>query len=141
MKRSDALAPLSRDHHAALVVARRLTHATEQDRAAAAAAFVDFLAGHELGHFALEESVLLPAVPPGTAGEEMATRIRQQHAQLREDLQALQGSPDTATIAGLRDIGTRLRAHVLLEEREFFPFLEQTLDERALDELGARLEH
>lgn len=39
----------------------------------------------------------------------------------------------------LREIGARLAAHVRLEENELFPYIEESLESRALDELGARI--
>ena len=140
MKRSSALAPLSRDHHHALVVAQRLSRATEEDAAPATEAFVAFLSGHELAHFALEESVLLPLVAGDGPGEQMAARIRADHAALREDLERLRNTGGTgAKSTDLHTVGERLRSHVQLEEREFFPYLEQMLDESALADLAQKL--
>lgn len=139
VKRSPALAPLSRDHHLALVLARRLTRAESSDAVAVAAAFVEFLDRHELAHFALEEAVLLPVADAGEPGAEMATRVRSDHAQLRADLQRLRSAARPATPAELHEIGERLRAHVRLEEQELFPYIEATLDEDSLATLGAEL--
>ena len=58
MRRSAALAPLSRDHHHALVVAMALTRATEATSRSSAQLFADFILEHEARHFALEESSL-----------------------------------------------------------------------------------
>jgi hypothetical protein len=63
IKRSPALQPLSRDHHRALFEARELIRAGPENAQAAAARFVRFLAGHEVRHFGVEESLVLPAVP------------------------------------------------------------------------------
>jgi hemerythrin-like domain-containing protein len=141
MKRSRALATLSRDHHVALVVARALARASSRDVDAAAARYIEFLAGHELTHFAVEESVLLPAVPACARGQALASQVRADHRELREALARLQGGEPPATVPVLHELGARLRAHVLLEERELFPYLERTLDDAALADLGARLAH
>jgi hypothetical protein len=61
MKRHPALVPLSRDHHHALVIARRLRQATEQTADDAARAFLAHWHDEERHHFRLEEEVLLPA--------------------------------------------------------------------------------
>ena len=57
MKRSDELAPLSRDHHQALFVAMKLKRA----EADGAEAFLGFIAAHGGDHFRIEEEILLPA--------------------------------------------------------------------------------
>lgn len=139
MQRSEALAPLSRDHHHALVVARGLTRASEADAVQAAGAFVKFLTQHELEHFAIEEAVLLPAAEATQEGERLGARMVEEHAQLRADLDRLrsQGAPPESSL--LHEIGRRLRAHVLLEERELFPHLEESLSEDALKALGSRI--
>jgi hypothetical protein len=61
MTRHPALVPLSRDHHHALVIARRLRTAEEHDAADAARAFLEHWGDEEKLHFRLEEEVLLPA--------------------------------------------------------------------------------
>ena len=139
MKRSEALAPLSRDHHVALVVARELSRAGDADAASATERFVRFLAGHELAHFALEESVLLPALPPGERGSALEVRLLEDHEFLRDALHRLQASPAAGTVSFLHEVGERLRAHVRMEEQELFPYLEESLDERALAAIGAKL--
>ncbi len=61
MKRHPALAPLSRDHHHALVLARKLRRANAQDAADVSRAFLEHWMEEERLHFRLEEEVLLPA--------------------------------------------------------------------------------
>jgi hypothetical protein len=55
MKRSDALAPLSRDHHHALEVALRLRRATPESADDAATRFVAFWYEDGQRHFEIEE--------------------------------------------------------------------------------------
>ena len=40
----------------------------------------------------------------------------------------------------LRKLGEQLEAHIRLEERRVFPFIEETLPEHALKEVTSRLE-
>jgi hypothetical protein len=54
MKTHPALAPLSRDHHHALVIARRLRHAAEQDADAATGAFLEHWEGKRTGRTQIE---------------------------------------------------------------------------------------
>jgi hypothetical protein len=136
VKRSDALAPLSRDHHHALVVARSLIRATDKTAAPAARQFEEFLAAHELAHFAIEESLLLPVVPAEDRGRELARRMLDDHAFLRAAVEQ-PGAPDAAS---LREIGLRLRDHVQMEERELFPYPEESLSASALEKVGLQIQ-
>jgi hemerythrin-like domain-containing protein len=139
MKRSSALAPLSRDHHVALIVARQLIKAEQADALAAASRFVGFLARHELVHFALEESLLLPAMPDEPRAQALTQRMLEDHEYLRLAARRLDDALQPASPEYLHELGRRLRSHVQMEERELFPYIEQTLDPARLEELGARL--
>src|SRR5262245_52256428 len=73
MKRHRALVPLSHDHHHALVRARRLRRAAEDDPAArreATAAFLGFFARDTRPHFRDEEERFFPVL---VGGDESAT--------------------------------------------------------------------
>jgi len=139
MKRSEALAALSRDHHLALVVAMRLSRSGENDAAQVAERFLRFLAEHELGHFGLEESVLLPAVPETERGRALVKRVIEDHEYLRDAGRRVRRAGDAPSIVFLHDVGSRLRAHVQMEERELFPYLEASLDRSELEDIGAKL--
>ncbi len=138
MKRSAALAPLSRDHHHALVVARELSRCDEATAGAAADRFTAFLSEHELKHFAVEEQVLLPAIPPDEAARALAQEMLDDHEYLRTQCSRVRAGEVTPGL--LHEIGARLRAHVQMEERRLFPYLEEALDADALAAIGARLQ-
>lgn len=139
MKRSEALAPLSRDHHVALVVARELSRASADDASAAADRFVAFLARHELAHFALEESVLLPAVRDDQAVGALVRQVVADHAYFREAMRRLKRTGEPSDLEWLHQLGARLSAHVRMEERELFPHIERSLSDAELEEVGAAL--
>lgn len=137
MKRSDALAPLSRDHHVALAMALRLRRTTAP--AADRDAFTAFFATESTVHFAIEEDVLLPAVADVLPADDPDVALMlEQHAELRRRTAALATAPEPDP-AALRELGELLAAHVRLEERTIFPRIEALIDARRLDELGARL--
>ncbi len=141
MKRSPALASLSRDHHHALVVARVLGSVSPDaaEVEAAAARFVQFLAVHEPAHFALEEAVLLPALGADVRGRALGERMQEDHAYLRFAAARLSDPLQPVGAEYLQQLGARLRAHVQMEERELFPYLEESLDPASLEEIGSRL--
>jgi hypothetical protein len=58
VKRSAALASLSRDHHQALVIAQQLRRAGEESAAPARQAFLEYWTGHGADHLRLEEVLL-----------------------------------------------------------------------------------
>ena len=137
MKRHPSLAPLSRDHHHALILAQRLRRATEQDAADAAEAFLEHWMEEERLHFRLEEEVLLPAYAAyGDPGHPAVVRTLVDHVRIRRDVERLAGGADPAL---LHELGERLADHVRLEENELFPLVERTLPEPALAALGERL--
>jgi hemerythrin-like domain-containing protein len=139
MKRSAALASLSRDHHQALVVAQTLRRATEATAAEARAAFLDYWTGHGRLHFRLEEELLFPAYAGhGDPQDPVVLRALGEHAMIRhraDVLAARSADPDA-----LEQLGTALAAHVRLEEREVFPLIERVMPERELDALARALE-
>ena len=123
MKRSAALAPLSRDHHHALDAALRL----RRDREEGVANFEEFFEGHGRRHFEIEEELLVPLLP-----QAMADRILGEHAEIRARAERLPAEP--------AELGELLTAHVRFEEREAFAALESALPEDRLAELGAAID-
>ncbi|HJV63964.1 MAG TPA: hemerythrin domain-containing protein [Albitalea sp.] len=135
MKRSDALIPLSREHHEALVLARR-----------AAGCNVDSGAARELRehvlrrweaqfepHFALEELALFPAL--AAVGHDMPVAAAvADHAELRQLVERLRRGDATALAAW----GAAMDRHVRFEERTLFPLAQRVLDPVALAESMAR---
>lgn len=127
MKRSKPLLKLSREHHTALVLAKRaqrLAGLESED----AITFVLQLAGifaQELEpHFQIEEKLLLPALNDAGAVE-IAQRTHAEHDELRELLQRIgHDAPATTDLGGF---GVLLEKHVRFEERELFPLTESLL--------------
>jgi len=130
VKRSEELAPLSRDHHQGLFAALKLKRGAPDARE-------HFLTFWETArrHFAVEEEVLLPAfarhAPPD---HEAVVRVLVEHVDLRRRAQDLaRGDTD------MEELGRRLEAHIRHEENVLFPLIERTLPRDALVELGAAI--
>jgi hypothetical protein len=134
VKRHPHFAPLSDDHHAALVLAR---HSRKTGEAAMGARDLDaawqairrrFSAELE-PHFLVEEELLLP--PLASQGEAaLVERTRTDHARLRE-LVAAHASPER-----MLAFGKLLHAHVRFEERELFARAEEVLSPSTLETVG-----
>jgi hemerythrin-like domain-containing protein len=147
MKRHPSLRQFSDDHHQGLVNARRLRRTASGEGANPAGTardFLDFWQRETSLHFRKEEEVLLPVLARygGDLGEPPILQMVTQHARIRglamqlsDELKHDEIQEDT-----LRILGEQLEAHIRLEEREVFPLIEETLPERALQEVGSRLE-
>ena len=140
MKRHLALVSLSHDHHQGLVHALRLRRAADDPdaraRTAVARLFLDFFSREALAHFEAEENGLF-RVLARHAGDDLPELVRalEDHLELQALAARLAHDVDeqTARPELLRTIGTRLHAHIRLEERELFPLVERV----APDELVA----
>ncbi len=130
MKRSTALQPLSREHHAALKLAKACElDAIARDEATLARACLHALQAYadELAaHFLCEEQTLLPLLT-GTPEQSLAERTVSEHRQLHALLEGLRYNDADA----LQRFGICLAAHVRFEERVLFPALEIKLDEQS----------
>lgn len=137
MKRSEALIPLSHDHHQALFVAKLLRDAPDaSDRGESArSAFMEFWQNDGEVHFRIEEELLAPGagLPAGVATDGL-TRMREEHALIRGLVGSLAAESDPDQ---LRDLGQALSDHVRFEERELFPLIEETLAGDQLEMLGS----
>ena len=137
MKRHPALAPLSRDHHHALVAARALCRANREEASRAAQQFLAFWEADGQAHFRVEEELLLPAYAVhGDPRHPVVVQTLVDHMTIRRDANIAASGAPVETLQGL---GVHLAAHVRLEERELFPLVERTLPEVDLAALGARL--
>jgi hemerythrin-like domain-containing protein len=136
MKRSAALAPLSRDHHHGLVIALKLSRATDR---APAAAFLEFWHAEGRRHFQIEEDLLLPGFARhGAADHPAVVRALVEHVDLRRRAQDLErgGEP----LAALHELGRRLSTHIREEENVLFTLVEETLPADELTALGQAID-
>lgn len=92
-----------------------------------------------MSYFGVEEAIVLPAVPAEADAQAMAVQVRAGHEHFRSALALLSGGARSADVEFLRTLGGRLSAHVRLEERELFPYLERALDEATLAALARRI--
>jgi hemerythrin-like domain-containing protein len=135
VKRDPRLHGLTSEHHAGLVLARRVRRACEEGRGDAAAVRRRFDAELE-PHFRVEEDLLLPAL--AEAGEHLlARRTLEDHAALRAHLAAAEaGDP-----ARLGAFAALLEVHIRFEERELFPAAERALRAEQLERVQALAPH
>jgi len=141
VKRSEALAILSRDHHRALVNAQKLARATDEGSATAArAGFLDFWDEEGRRHFQLEEELLFPAYAShGEARHPLVLRALGDHVAIRAQAAGL-AATERPPAEVLNELGKALAAHVRLEERELFPLIEEAMPAEELLALANALD-
>jgi hypothetical protein len=126
MKRNTILQPLSRQHHAALTLAKACERAAKSaDVVLVSKTCQRVIRAHanELEpHFQIEEITLLPLLH-GTETRPLVERTLADHQLLRGLLDAVRQNDAGA----LDSFGKCLSAHVRFEERGLFPVLESLL--------------
>mgnify|MGYP000913343444 CR=1 FL=1 len=143
MKRSEALAPLSRDHHRSLILAQLLKKnapaykdlpSTTEGKIRYA---VDEFEKDIKVHFEKEEQVLEKIQGYNKEIDLLAAEIRNEHMNLAELFSAL--NTTTAPQDVMDELGRKLEAHIRKEERSLFPMLEQYCSEETIQQFHALL--
>lgn len=131
MERVEALRQLSREHHEALVLARRARATAAEPHSAATQAQCTHLlarwAAQFEPHFALEEQTLLPALARAGQAASVAVALAQ-HAALRQLVERIRRGDAQA----LALWGEAMDTHVRFEERTLFPLAQTVLDPAVL---------
>lgn len=126
MQRSQALQPLSREHHSALKLAKACGRAALSSDMAevhqTCQRVIQAYTNELQTHFLIEEQTLLPLLS-GTPQQALAERTLADHRQLHCLLDDLKRNDVNA----LARFGNCLTEHVRFEERELFPVLEAIL--------------
>ncbi|HEU5491581.1 MAG TPA: hemerythrin domain-containing protein [Gaiellaceae bacterium] len=144
LKRHPALIPLSHDHHAELVQARRLRLASGSDvaeaRVAAAQLYVAAFFTESASHFRVEEEQLFPLLTRDGGSSPLLEQVLSEHQELRRLAATLReeaaaGAASGATMLQLADL---LESNARREERELFPLIERTVPDAELRALDLR---
>jgi iron-sulfur cluster repair protein YtfE (RIC family) len=137
MKRHQALAPLSREHHDALILAQLLknieiVYKGLPTEVAGKAAYASLFYEEELiKHFYEEEEILIKKITGIDARlDTLADEILAEHKELRILFTAINNAGDIS--AHLVKTGNALEQHIRKEERIFFPLIQQLCNEEQL---------
>ncbi|HMF73593.1 MAG TPA: hemerythrin domain-containing protein [Flavitalea sp.] len=143
MKRHSSLAPLSREHHQALILAQLLKKGSPaykglptgiKEKAVYAFNFYQ----HDLvQHFKEEEIVIEKIQGINSELDQLADEIIEDHKELRQLFDQVNTSTDVD--AHLDLLGHKLEQHIRKEERVFFPMIQQYCNEKILNEIEALL--
>lgn len=139
MKRHEALAPLSREHHGALILAQLIKRnapaykglpTTIIDKAAYA---IQFYKDDLKKHFKKEEEMLQKVRPVHPSIAKVADEIVNEHQLLKQLFLSLKDAADQEAV--LNELGNELDAHIRKEERILFPLIQQYCSEELLQKL------
>lgn len=136
MKRHEALAPFSREHHGALILAQVMKKGAPaykgmpvdtEDKISYAIEFFDV---HLKDHFNREEAMLEKVENVNEEIKSLSKAIFAEHDALKNDFIKLKTADDK--IMALDELGKMLEAHIRKEERVLFPLIEKHCGEEIL---------
>ena len=144
MKRHESLAPLSRQHHPALMLAQllKIDAPAYKGMPATAAAKADYagqLFHSDLKtHFSKEEAMLEKVIKYHPDIKKLAAQIVQEHRELSAAFLAIPVSDDVEN--ALDALGRKLELHIRKEERVLFPLVEQYSPPEILEDIKILLQ-
>ncbi len=135
MKRNENIVLLSRDHHFGLLCSWKIRQGLKKkvDTTRIKKYIFYFWENHLVEHFREEEEILFPYLE-----DEYTARIQSEHEQIRLLVAQIKNEE---TLHLLSDFADLLEQHIRFEERNWFPHLEEKLDNAALDTMGKELHH
>ncbi|WP_152268947.1 hemerythrin domain-containing protein [Agriterribacter humi] len=136
IRRSESIMKLSREHHFSLLfcwkIREGLKKRTAPKRMVQYAQY--FWSNHIQPHFLEEEEILFAPLQ-----DEMVLKAMEEHAAIREGIEALTVLPPENITDELTKLADQLDKHVRYEERQLFPHLENVLSDAQLESIGAQL--
>ena len=136
IRRSESIMKLSREHHFSLLfcwkIREGLKKRTAPHRIVQYAQY--FWSNHIEPHFREEEEILFAPLQ-----DEMVLKAMEEHAAIREAIEALAVLPPQNIPDELAKLADQLDRHVRYEERQLFPHLENALNDAQLESISARL--
>jgi hemerythrin-like domain-containing protein len=135
IKRSEQLAPLSREHHEGLLFVWKLKQGLKNgtDIKTIAEYVQWFWEGHLQEHFREEEEILARYLP---ADDALVHRMIDEHQSIEALVHINENIADDAL---LEQLANELNDHIRFEEREFFPHAEKTISVEALNAIYEQL--
>lgn len=138
MKRNENLIELSRDHHYGLLLGWKIRRGIEnRTDLEVIRQYVAYFSQNSLfPHFKEEEQGVLSFMPEGDSHRQ---KVLQDHENIRTTVRAIIAS-DVVDAQDLLDLASMVDAHIRYEERQLFPYLEQSLSSEALAEIGTAIQ-
>lgn len=135
IKRSNEIAPLSRDHHEGLLLGWKIKKGIANGTTVATiSSYVKWFWEHHLiKHFKQEETVLIELVP---AENKNVQQMFEEHKVIMHKISEIENGSNEEL---LLEFSTLLESHIRFEERILFNEIEQMLSAEQLRKLGALL--
>lgn len=139
MKRHEALVPLSREHHDALILAQLLKKDAPDykglptDEKGKVEYTLQMFNSKLKHHFAVEDKLLAVAKHYHPSIAQLTEEIKNEHEQLTKMIHHL--SKSNELIVDLDALGNYLEQHVRKEERVLFPLIQEHCDEATMQQL------
>jgi hemerythrin-like domain-containing protein len=135
IKRSNEIAPLSRDHHEGLLLGWKIKKGIANGTTVATiASYVKWFWEHHLiKHFKQEETVLIEYVP---AENKQVQQMIAEHMLIADKVSEIEKQPNQQL---LLEFATLLESHIRFEERVLFNEIEQILSPEQLKSVGDQL--
>jgi hemerythrin-like domain-containing protein len=136
LKRSKALAPLSRDHHDALLLVWKIRQGIKKNiELGRITTYCQWFWNHYLqNHFEREEKIIVPFLGIGSS---LSERIFEEHNAIRNLIKSLVLKRNVAL---LEELANLLNDHIRFEERILFNEVEKLATTEELLQIGEALE-
>ena len=136
IRRSESMMKLSREHHFSLLFCWKIREGLKKRTAPQRIVkYVQyFWSSHVQPHFREEEEILFASLQ-----DEMVSKAIEDHAAIREGIDALTVLPPENITDELAKLADQLDKHVRYEERQLFPHLENVLSDVQLEAIGRQL--
>lgn len=138
------MAPLSREHHVALILAQLLKKGAPAykglpaDLEGKADYAIQFYRDELIKHFDEEEQAVIKKIKGISIDlDKLANEIMEEHKELLDSFALIKNTGDLE--AHLDKLGTALEKHIRKEEREFFPLIQKLCSEKILSEIEQAL--
>lgn len=138
IKRSQALMPLSREHHFDLLLSWKIRKGLKNNiDPSRIALYISYLSKNLFSdHFKDEEELLFDLLP---SDDTLCNRARGEHNEIRKLIASIcveKKYDDTL----FHELADKVEAHVRFEERELFPYLEKELSAEKLKSIEKTIE-
>lgn len=135
IKRSKELVPLSRDHHNGLLLCWKIRTGIKNNiDNKRIVAYINYFFDKDLKeHFRQEEELLFSLLPDD---DTMKQEALQQHVSLNSLVSEISRQAEITSLLAFADA---LDAHIRFEERQLFPYIEQTIDPVLLKDAGTKI--
>lgn len=133
MKRNKNIIPLSHDHHFGLLCCWKIRQGLKKNIVLERIKkYVDYFWNHQLKeHFKEEEEILFPYLE-----DEFSSKVAKEHRELELIFNEIRKN---TSVKNLENFANLLDDHIRFEERQWFPHLENHLNEDQLIEIGKAL--